>query len=159
MDNYIDFIERGKEYGFGLRRQLCKPNPTALEVVQQYEYAKTKGFLSKNDKANYNNRWLQFKGDFIGQFKKTYEFMKREYGIKDGHIYANWVMDGHHYGRHDDVMDVIIVQMWNRVAYTVESEMQHSSFTLSPGDALYIRAGVFHTPVVLEERATMSFSW
>ncbi|NCX71275.1 MAG: hypothetical protein EBW86_12010, partial [Rhodobacteraceae bacterium] len=63
------------------------------------------------------------------------------------------------YGRHKDTMDVIIVQMWNKVAYTVESETRHSSFTLSPGDALYIKAGVYHTPIVLEERATMSFSW
>lgn len=159
MDINIDFIKYGNEWGFGLKRQLCKPNPTALEVVQQYTYAQKNKFLSKDDEINYNNRWLQFEGDFIGQFRKTFDFMKKQFGVKDAHIYANWVMDGHHYGRHKDTMDVIIVQMWNKVAYTVESESRHSSFTLSPGDALYIKAGVYHTPIVLGERATMSFSW
>ena len=56
-------------------------------------------------------------------------------------------------------MDVILFQVWNEVAYTVESENQHNSFTLSPGDAIYIRNGVYHTPVILGERMTMSFSW
>jgi len=59
-------------------------------------------------------------------------------------------------------MDVIIVQMWNEIAYCVESpygEKKHHSYTLQPGDAIYIRNGTWHTPVVFGERATMSFSW
>ena len=85
--------------------------------------------------------------------------MQLHFNIRNAHVYANWKMDGHNYGRHKDTMDVILVQMWNKTAYTVESENQHNSFTLSPGDALYIRSGVYHTPIILEERATMSFSW
>ena len=84
------------------------------------------------------------------------------YGVKNAHVYANWIKHGHQYGRHNDKMDVIIVQMWNNVSYCVESpygEKKHTSYTLQPGDAIYIRAGTWHTPIIYGERATMSFSW
>ena len=158
-DKYLPEIDEGHEWGFKLIRGLVKPDPTALEVVQQYQFAKANKWLSKEDNANYNNRWLQFRGDFQGQFKKTSDFMKRNFGIAQSHIYASWIKDGHSYGRHCDTMDVIIVQMWNQIAYCVESENQHTSYILSPGDALYIRNGVHHTPIIFGERATMSFSW
>ena len=158
-ERFLPLIEEGHEWGYKLMRKLVNPNPTALEVVEQYQYAKENGWLSKNDAANYNNRWLQFRGKFLGQFDRTSAFMKKHFGIKHSHVYANWIRDGHTFGRHCDTMDVIIVQMWNEVAYCVESENQHTSFTMSPGDALYIRHGVYHTPIVIQERATMSFSW
>ena len=155
-------LEEGYEQGFIVMKNFIHVNPTALDVANQYFYAKEKNYLTKEDDANYNNRWLQFRGDFIGDFKWTHEYMKEHYGISQSHIYANWRQDGHHYGRHKDEMDVIIVQMWNEVAYCVESpygEKKHHSYTLQPGDAIYIRNGTWHTPVVFGERATMSFSW
>tara|TARA_R100000231_G_scaffold33572_1_gene29458 strand:+ start:785 stop:1294 length:510 start_codon:yes stop_codon:yes gene_type:complete len=157
--NFIQWLEESNKWGFGIKRQIYKPNPTALEVVQQYQYAKKNKWLTKEDEANYNNRWLQFRGEFQGQFEQCWRFMCQHFSVKRGHIYASWKMDGHNYGRHKDTMDVILIQMWNKTAYTIESENQHSSYTLSPGDALYIRSGVYHTPIILEERATMSFSW
>ena len=158
--HFLPWVEKSFEHGYGIWRNLCKPNPTALEVVEQYQHARDKGYLTKDDSANYNNRWLCFdQRCLIGQVEKTFEFMIRSFGLRAAHIYANWIRDGHNYGRHKDTQDVILVQMWNETAYTVESEKQHTSFTLSPGDALYIRNGVWHTPVILEERATMSFSW
>jgi len=157
---YLPWVEKSFKQGVGIWRGLCKPNPTALEVVQQYEHCRQNGLLTKDDKANYNNRWLTFKSDaYIGQFKKTTDFMKKSFGIRAAHCYANWVRDGHHYGRHLDDQDVILVQMWNETAYTVETKGLHTSYTLSPGDALYIRNMAYHTPVILGERATMSFSW
>ena len=164
MERYIapsfeKWVKESHDWGFGVYRQIYKPNPTALEVVEQYLYAKKHGFLTKEDNDNYNNRWMQFDGDFIGQFNECQRYIGLRFSTKQTHIYGNWKMDGHNYGRHLDDMDVILVQMWNKTAYTVESEKQHSSFTLSPGDALYIRDGVHHTPVILGERLTMSFSW
>lgn len=157
--NFQEWYDKSREWGFGVYRQIYRPNPTALEVAEQYLYSRRRGFLTKDDADNYNNRWLQFDGSYIGQFDECYRFMNMRFGIQEAHIYANWKMDGHSYGRHNDVMDVILVQMWNKTAYCVESDNQHTSFTLSPGDALYIKAGVYHTPVILGERATMSFSW
>ena len=155
-------LEEGYEQGFKILRNFIQVNPTALEVAEQYYYSKKKNYLTKENEANHNNRWLQFRGDFRGQFKYVAEYMKQHYGTSQSHIYANWKQDGHHYGRHKDQMDVIIVQMWNEVAYCVESpygENKHHSYSLRPGDAIYIRNGTWHTPVVFGERATMSFSW
>ena len=155
-------IEDGYEQGFIYIPQLIQVNPTALEVVEQYQYARSNGWITKDDAANYNNRWLQFKGQFLGAFESTRKVMTSLYGVKNAHVYANWIKHGHQYGRHNDDMDVIIVQMWNNVSYCVESpygEKKHTSYTLQPGDAIYIRAGTWHTPIIYGERATMSFSW
>lgn len=150
------------EWGFGIKRQIYRPNATALDVANQYYHAKKHNLLSKEDDANYNNRWMQFKSGedtYIGPFDECTRYIWRLFGTNVAHIYANWIQDGHNYGRHKDNMSVILVQMWGKTAYCVESENQHNSFTLSPGDALYIRHGVYHTPIILEQRATMSFSW
>jgi len=161
-DEVLGDIEKGYEQGFVYLPQLISVNPTALEVVEQYQYARSRGWLTKNDEANFNNRWLQFTGKFLGAFETTRKVMTNLYGVKNAHIYANWIKHGHQYGRHNDDMDVIILQMWNSVSYCVESvhgEKKHTSYTLQPGDAIYIRAGTWHTPIIYGERATMSFSW
>ena len=157
--NLYDELMEGHDWGFKVFRNLLDVNLTALDVVDAYYYAKKKGYLTKDDKANYNNRWLQFRGEFHPTCERIAKYMKKRYKFSQQHVYANWIRDGHNYGRHKDAMDVIILQVWNEVAYTVESENQHDSFVLSPGDAIYIRHGVHHTPVILGERMTMSFSW
>ena len=82
--------------------ESCAINPSGFQWFD----------LTKDDADNYNNRWLQFDGSYIGQFDECYRFMNMRFGIQEAHIYANWKMDGHSYGRHNDVMDVILVQMW-----------------------------------------------
>ena len=159
-DKHLKFLKESFKKGHGIWRNICNPTPTALEVVQQYEHLREVGNLTKDDEANYNNRWLCFEDDeYIGQFNKTYQFMNKVFAVRSAHCYANWIRDGHNYGRHKDTQDVLLVQMWNETAYTVESMGVHTSYTLSPGDCLYIRAHAYHTPVILGERATMSFSW
>lgn len=160
--SFTKWFTDSEEWGFGVKRQIYKPNATALDVANQYYHAKKYNLLTKEDDKNFNNRWLQFaSGDktLTGPFDECARYMFRLFQVKQAHIYANWIQDGHNYGRHKDGMTVILVQMWGQTAYCVESENQHNSFTLSPGDALYIRHGVYHTPIILEQRATMSFSW
>lgn len=155
-------IEEHYEWGFGVLRNFYNVEHTALDVAQQFYHAKQKGYLSKNDHVNFNNRWLQFTGDFIGRTKDVVDTLKANYNFTNAHVYANWVRDGHSYGRHTDQMDVIILQMWGETAYCCESiygEKAHSSCTLKPGDAIFIRNGVHHTPIILDERMSISFSW
>ena len=118
--------------------------------------------MSKEYAANYNNRWLQFKGTFVGKTKILVDRVRQSIDAKDAHIYASFQKNGHHYGRHNDAMSVLIVQVWNSIAYCVESEIgekKHTSYVLNPGDAIYIHKGTWHTPVISEERMTLSFSW
>ena len=160
--NIYDDLYEGHTAGFKIMRNLVDVNLTALDVVKAYQYADKKKYLQPLKEINYNNRWLQFKGEFEPESEKVARYMKKRFKFSQQHIYANWIPDGFSFGRHKDGMDVIILQCWNTVAYTVESpygEKENSSFVLSPGDAIYIRSGVYHTPIIFGERMTMSFSW
>jgi ribosomal protein L16 Arg81 hydroxylase len=156
-----DLCEGYKE-GYILLKNYMDVDHTALDVSEQYLYARDRNFLTKETPATYNNRWLQFTGTFQGKTKRIVDHVRADLGASKAHIYANWVQNGHQYGRHNDGMDVIIVQVWNTIAYCVESPFGgcgHTSFVLSPGDAIYIRAGTWHTPVIFGERMSLSFSW
>ena len=51
-DIHLKFLQESFKKGHGIWRNLCKPNPTALEVVQQYQHARDIGSLTKEDDAN-----------------------------------------------------------------------------------------------------------
>lgn len=156
-------LEEFYDWGFGVFRNFAHVSHTALDVVEQFQHAKKNKWLSKGaNEADYNNRWLQFAGEHIGKTKELVKQMKNHYNFTNAHVYANWIQDGHNYGRHTDKMDVIILQLWGETAYCCESvygEKAHSSMTLKPGDAIFIRNGVWHTPIILGQRMSMSFSW
>lgn len=87
-------IEEHYDWGFGVLRNFYKVEHTALDVAQQFYHAKSKGFLSKDNKVNYNNRWLQFSGDFIGKTKDVVDTLKANYNFTNAHVYANWIRVG-----------------------------------------------------------------
>ena len=93
-------IEKHYEWGFGVLRDFYPVTHTALDVVEQYKFAEENNWLSKNDAVNYNNRWLQFSGRFKGKTKQIVDSLIKEYKFNNSHIYANWIQDGHNYGRH-----------------------------------------------------------
>ena len=155
-------IEQHYDWGFGVLRNFHPVSHTALDVVDQYKFAEKNKWLSKNDAANYNNRWLQFTGAFQGKTKQVVDKLTKEYQFTNAHIYANWIENGHNYGRHTDEMDVIILNLWGQTAYCCESvygDKAHSSAVINPGDAIFIRAGTHHTPIILGQRMSVSFSW
>lgn len=155
-------LQVGYDYGFAFFKNFVDVDHTALDVAESYYFGKSKNLLSKENEANYNNRWLQFRGPFTGKTEQVYKKVRAITGASTAHVYANWIANGNQYGRHNDSMDVIIVQLWNQVAYCCESPYggkAHHSFVLDPGDAIYIRAGTFHTPVIFGERMSLSFSW
>ena len=53
-------------------------------------------------------------------------------------------------------MDVLIVQAIGSVCYSFDDG---KIFRLNPGDSIFIPKGVYHNPIVLEPRVTLSFSW
>ena len=96
----FDEIERHYDWGFGVLRNFYSVDHTALDVAQQYYHAKKENSIAKNDKANYNNRWMQFSGSFVGKSLDVVNTLKANYNFSNAHVYANWVRDGHNYGRH-----------------------------------------------------------
>ena len=160
---YDELLE-GWHQGFKIFRQVVQTNDhhTALNVADAFYYAKKRKYLTKNDETNYNNRWLQFTGDFHPDTQKIADYFKKRYKFSQQHIYANWKENGFNFGRHNDSMDVLIYQLWGKVGYCVESpygDEAHISYVLAPGDAIYIRAGTYHTPIIHEQRMSLSFSW
>ena len=155
-------FEEGIKNGFEFIPNFMPIDHTALDVCEQYQYAKDYKYLSKDDSANYNNRWLQFKGNYIGKTADVVNKVKQRIKATEAHTYANWIKNGHQYGRHNDAMSVLIVQIWNDISYCVESEIgekKHTAYVLKPGDAIYIHRGTWHTPVITGERMTLSFGW
>lgn len=146
--------------GFQYLPNFIDVKHTALDVCNQYYHAKKIGKLDKDDESN---RWLQFSGEFIGNTSELIDRVEKTVQRKLlCHIYANWIAGGATFGRHQDTMSVLIVQVWNNIGYYVEScigSKSQQSFILKPGDALYIHKGTWHTPIVISERMTMSFSW
>ena len=70
------------------------------------------------------------------------------------HIYISFVSNSDNFGRHNDNDDVLLVQSIGKMKYEVEG----ISYILNPGDSLFIPEQVYHTPIVLGPRVTLSFA-
>ena len=75
-------------------------------------------------------------------------------GKADMHVYLSFASDSPTFGRHKDVDDVLIVQAIGEMKYFIEDQW----IKIVPGQHIYIPMGVYHTPVVLTPRVTLSFS-
>ena len=93
----------------------------------------------------------------LGQvFNKVNEDMK----TKILHVYASLGQNSPTFGRHKDIMDVLLIQSIGSVKYRIDNDSsEFDTLTLNPGDGVIIREGVYHTPIIEEPRVTLSFSW
>ena len=74
----------------------------------------------------------------------------------DMHMYTSFGSNADTFGRHNDDDDVLIVQSVGKVVYEFDDG---NRFTLHPGDSIFIKEGVYHNPIVLDPRITLSFGW
>ena len=76
------------------------------------------------------------------------------------HVYTSLGGNSPTFGRHNDGMDVLIIQSIGSIQYKIDNDTRQSdTVTLNPGDGIIIRRGVYHTPIIKEPRVTLSFSW
>ena len=92
---------------------------------------------------------------FENTIRVAYDEVKRAENVTNMHTYLSFGKS-QSFGNHKDTMDVLIVQAIGRVGYTIDDKETH---WLDPGDAIWIPAGIYHDPVVMEPRVTLSFSW
>jgi len=71
------------------------------------------------------------------------------------HTYVSFGKDSMTFGNHDDPVDVLLVQAKGSTSYICDG----STYTLNPGDSLFIPKGSYHEPIVSGPRVTLSFSW
>lgn len=86
----------------------------------------------------------------------AYEEVKKEKDITVLHVYTSFGKSAITMGRHNDDDDVLIVQSIGKMKYLFDD---NSSVVMNPGDSLYIPKGMYHNPIVIEPRVTLSFSW
>ena len=91
-----------------------------------------------------------------GSISDAYNEVKDATGIDEMHIYASLGSSSSTYGKHKDTMDVLIVAAIGSIIYKFDNDL---SYTLDPGDSVFIPKGVYHEPLVVEPRVTLSFSW
>ncbi len=75
-------------------------------------------------------------------------------GKADMHVYVSFASDSPTFGKHKDTSDVLIVQAIGEMKYFINNQ----SIKVCPSDYIYIPKGIYHTPVVLTPRVTLSFS-
>jgi hypothetical protein len=89
-----------------------------------------------------------------GLISNIYEKFKSS-GHNAMHMYTSRTVGAETLGRHNDDQDVLIVQSKGRMTYKFDD---NNVVTLYPGDALSIPAWVYHNPIAIEPRITLSFS-
>lgn len=91
---------------------------------------------------------------YPGSIQEAFDEVKEKFPVEDLHIYTSFAAKSKTFGLHKDSMSVLIVASIGKIQYTLE---ESQVVTLQPGDALFIPAGMYHDPVILEPRVTLSF--
>jgi len=81
--------------------------------------------------------------------------VQKDFGMTEFHTYVSMAKRTSTFGRHNDTMDVLIVQAMGSVTYQFDDDRL---VRLRPGDAVLIPEGVYHNPIVHGPRVTLSFS-
>lgn len=76
------------------------------------------------------------------------------YDYRRVHTYISFAASGT-LGRHNDTMDVFIVNVLGLVKYTFDDGTE---VMLEPGDGIHIPKGIYHNPSVVGPRCSLSFS-
>ena len=84
-----------------------------------------------------------------------YEAVIEDVGMNCMHTYISFSKLSDTFGRHNDDMDVFIVQAIGETSYKFDTGVCHR---LRPGDAIFIPAYVYHHPFNHGPRVSLSFS-
>lgn len=86
---------------------------------------------------------------------KMCDIMRYKYRLTTLHIYTSQ-NNAKTFGRHCDQSDVLIVQSIGKMSYKFDDG---KLIVLEPGDGVYIPKGMYHDPIPIEPRVSLSFSW
>ena len=90
---------------------------------------------------------------FPGTLYDACEEIRVRENTSEIHTYISLGENSSNYGRHKDTNNVLIVQSIGQMRYSFDDGC---IVTLDPGDSLYIKKGVYHTPIVPCARVTLS---
>jgi len=81
---------------------------------------------------------------------------EQKFNVNFVHTYSNLIAESYVFDSHNDPMSILLVQCVGQVEYSFKDG---TSYTLSPGDALYVPRGVYHKPRIFGPRVTFSYVW
>ena len=93
---------------------------------------------------------------YKGNIHKTINNVKKHYNFKNMHMYISFGKHSTTFRRHNDDVDVLIVQSIGKTSYKFDNGYVCE---LKPGDSLFIPKGVYHEPIVTEQRVSLSFGF
>ena len=130
-----------------IRKIECEFTETthALQVSGSRAHFPRVGIIGQNSK---------FFGTMLDAVNTVRPDLEKIYGYCDCDTYISFCKDSCAHGRHCDDKDVLLVQAIGCMEYEFDNM---PSYTLNPGDSLFIPEGVFHKPKVLSPRCTLSF--
>lgn len=91
-----------------------------------------------------------------GTIATAYDEVSSETGVKELHLYISFAKNSSTFGRHNDPVDVLIVQSIGSIMYAFDD---NRTYELNPGDSIFIPKGVYHSPFTSGPRVTLSFGW
>lgn len=74
------------------------------------------------------------------------------FGLDNADLYVSFARKSRSHGKHYDFYDLILIQLKGKMRYFIEDE----PCEILPGDSLYLPAGTYHEPLVVDRRATLS---
>lgn len=96
------------------------------------------------------------RGDYHpGTIGETFNCVSNDSGVKVMHTYISFGDQSMTFADHYDDLDVLIVQAKGKVSYRCTDV----TYTLEPGDSIFIPKGTYHEPIVSNPRVSLSFSW
>jgi len=124
----------------------------AIEKISQ----ESSKMVVLHDNTSPNPPTFFLMGDYYpGTIGDAFEEVSKDCGVKVMHMYASFGSNSTTFGRHNDPVDVLIVQAKGSVTYQCDDV----TYTLNPGDSLFLPKESYHDPIVSGPRVTLSFSW
>ena len=107
--------------------------------------------------------FICFSEYYPGTIGEVRDYVNKKYDLPTLHIYCSIGEKSVTYGRHQDPVDVCIVQSYGTITYELDKGTPFEvgdieTVTLEPGDVLWIYKGTWHNPIATEPRITLSFS-
>ncbi len=125
------------------------------DVIKKIEYESSELVVLWNNSSP-NPPTFFLRGDYYpGSIGKTFDIVSKDCGIEVMHMYTSFGKDSTTFGNHNDPVDVLLVQAKGSATYRCDD----ITYTLNPGDSLFIPKESYHEPIISGSRVTLSFSW
>lgn len=90
------------------------------------------------------------------QNANTHQKIVTSKDLKYMHVYLSTTSSAKTFGRHNNNMDVLLVQSVGKMSYRFDNG---EIVVLTPGDGMLIPKGLYYDPIPIEPRITFKFLW